>query len=96
MIKDLCTGFFGNSHRGVGNFNKWKIYYANYCHLPGENGETVFDDICTLQRKKIIGVGEYGVLLDIFVKIDESAILFIKRASDSIRQNNETERKDQR
>lgn len=61
-----------------------------------ENGETVFDDICTLQRKIIIGVGEYGVLLDIFVKIDESAIQIIKRASDSIRQNNETERKDQR
>lgn len=96
MIKDLCTGYFGNNHRVAGNFTKWKIYYANYCQLPVENGETVFDDICTLQRKRIIGVGKYGVLLDIFAKIDESATRIIKEASDSIRQNNETERKDQR
>lgn len=96
LIMDLCTGYFGISHRVAGNYTKWKICYKHYCPLPAENGETVFDDICTLQHKKLIGVGEYDVLLDIFKNIDETAIEIIKKASDSIRQNNETETEDQR
>lgn len=96
LIDDLCTGYFGASRKVVGNFTKWKIYYADYCPLPTDDNETVFEDICALQREKLIGVGDYSVLLDIFGKIDESAVSLINRASDSIRQNNEMEAENQR
>lgn len=96
MIDDLCTGFFGAGRKVVGNFTKWKIYYADYRPLPTDDNETVLEDICALQREKLIGVGEYSVLLKIFGNIDESAVLLIKRASKSIRQNNEMEAENQR
>lgn len=96
MIDDLCTGYFGASRRLEGNFTKWKIYYRDYRPLPMDDGETVLEDICTLQRANLIRVGDYSVLLDIFGNIDKTAVSLIEEASGSIRQNNEMEAENQR
>lgn len=96
LIDDLCNGYFGAGRRVAGNFTKWKIYYAAHRPLPADDGETVFEDICALQRAKRIGVGDYRVLLDIFGKIDETAVDLINIAWKSIRQNNEMEAENQR
>lgn len=96
LIGDLSTGFFGDSRSVYGNFERWRIYYAKHCPLPADEGKTVFEDLRTLQKKKLIKVGEYDVLLDIFQKVDISAIPIIKSARDSIQQNRETGRNEQR
>lgn len=96
LIGDLSTGFFGDSRSVYGNLERWRIYYAKHCPLPADEGKTVFEDLRTLQKKKLIKVGEYDVLLDIFQKVDISAIPIIKSARDSIQQNRETGRNEQR
>lgn len=79
-----------------GNLEKWRIYYAKYCPLPADEGKTVLEDLRTLQRRELIDVGRYDVLINIFQKVDTSALPFIKRARDSIQQNRETGRNEQR
>lgn len=79
-----------------GNLERWRIYYAKYCPLPADEGKTVLEDLRTLQKKKLIKVGEYDVLLDIFQKVDIFAIPIIRSARDSIQQNRETGRNEQR
>lgn len=96
MLGDLSTGFFGDSRRVHGNLEKWRIYYAKYCPLPADEGKTVLEDLRTLQRRELIDVGRYDVLINIFQKVDTSALPFIKRARDSIQQNRETGRNEQR
>lgn len=56
----------------------------------------MLDDLRTLQRKKIIDVGKYDVLLKLFEKVDRFALPVIESAWDSIQQNNERERNEQR
>lgn len=75
-----------------GNHDRWKVFYARHYRLPAYQGESVLDDLHELEKNGHIKVGDYGVLLKIFDKVDKLAIPVINTAWDSIRQNNETKR----
>lgn len=69
LLSDLITGYFGNGGKTVGNTGniRWKMHFRKYCRLPSQQD-------CN-------GIGNYSVLKNIFLYVDQRALHEIDDAS---------------
>ncbi|XP_048750805.2 uncharacterized protein LOC125662599 [Ostrea edulis] len=84
LKETVANGYLSRSFNGGRNYAMWKTYFRrNFCNLTSHEDCNATRDLAYLERKGLIKVGEYDVLLDVFRKIDERAIQYIeKRTSD--------------
>ncbi|XP_061190252.1 uncharacterized protein LOC133198126 [Saccostrea echinata] len=86
-LKDtVANGYLNRSYNGGRNYAKWKTYFRrNFCNLPIHEDCNATRDLAYLERKGLIKVGEYDVLVDVFRKIDERAIEYIEKKTSDIK-----------
>lgn len=65
-------------------YAKWKCYFGKICDEPVQATYTPFENMSYLDQKGLIGVGKYGVLINIFEEYDRSAVGKIEYATKTI------------
>lgn len=83
LLSDLITGYFGNGGKTVGNTGniRWKMHFRKYCRLPSQQDCNVLQNIVYLEQNGLIGIGNYSVLKNIFLYVDQRALHEIDDAS---------------
>lgn len=81
LLSDLITGYFGNGGKTVGNNIRWKMHFRKYCRLPSQQDCNVLQNIVYLEQNGLIGIGNYSVLKNIFLYVDQRALHEIDDAS---------------
>lgn len=81
LLSDLITGYFGNGGKTVGNNIRWKMHFRKYCRLPSQQDCDVLQNIVYLEQNGLIGIGNYSVLKNIFLYVDQRALHGIDDAS---------------
>lgn len=86
LKETVANGYLSRSYNGGRNYALWKNYFRrNFCNLPIHEDCNATRDLAYLERKGHIKIGDYGVLIDIFRKIDERAIQYIEKKTSDIK-----------
>jgi hypothetical protein len=94
LIEKLITGYLNRVAGDGQNFTRWKTYIEDILKTQRKNFP-VFDDFDELERTGKVAIGEYGILLDVFSKIDQRACDVIHKIGSKIKYIHRQEEKQQ-